>query len=241
MPTASERDWAPGPLRPLLAEGTVHVWRADLTTVSDEVLTLLSAEEHARARRLAGKRVGQLWARSHGLLRTLLGLYLQLDARTLAFTIGTHGKPDLAAPAGRPRRPVTLFFNLSHSGTTALYAVSSTTAVGVDVELLDRPRDTIALAARVFGPIEAERLAELGKASSQREFLRLWVRHEAELKCLGVGLRGAESAKRARRPWIGELELGACTAAAVAVEEQPRELRLWEWPPAGTAQLKRMV
>lgn len=210
------------------------MWRAELTALGDDLSDLLSPEEHDRAQRLAGAREAPLWARSRGLLRALLGLYLQIDAHSLTFTTGAHGKPALADSS------TALSFNLSHSGATVLYAFSSTTAVGVDVELLDRPRsrDVVSLAGRVFGPVESERLARLGQPSREREFLRLWVRHEAELKCMGVGLGGAGSGQSARRPWIVDLKMGSRTAAALAAEEAPRELRIWEWPSETPAQLK---
>jgi 4'-phosphopantetheinyl transferase len=234
----AEDIWAPGSDQPLLADGTVHVWRADLETVGDELGGLLCGDERARAASFLHERDRKLWTRSRGVLRVLLARYLQLDPRTPRFAAGVYGKPALlddaleraAPPARTHARPAQLSFNLSHSAGLALYAFTPTAAVGVDVELARRPIDVLAIAARTFGPAEARRLEELDQPTREREFLRAWVRHEAELKCLGVGIGGAhEIDARQPRPWIAQLDVGPQGAAAVAVQKPPRELRCWDW------------
>ena len=222
MPSPAPRSWAPGPLHPLLSEGAVHVWRADLTAVSDDLLELLGAEECARAQRIPRKRDRQLWKRAHGVLRTLLGRYLQMDPSTLRFADGAHGKPALLDDP--------LSFNISHSGQLALYAFAQGGAVGVDVELVRRPIDEVAIAARAFGPAEARRLEALEPAIREREFLRAWVRVEAELKCRGTGIGAGNEGPRDDDPWLwlAELEVGPRAAGAVALEHPPRELRCWD-------------
>jgi 4'-phosphopantetheinyl transferase len=219
MPATTESAWAPGPLRPLLTEGSVHVWRADLTTVVDDLRELLCAR---------------------GLLRALLGRYLQQEPASLRFVVGEHGKPALVedtdgSPAAAPRsstetsRAPRLSFNMSHSGRLALYAFSHAGAVGVDVEVARRPIDDVAIALRTLGAAEAQRLQALDPPARQREFLGAWARHEAELKCLGVGIGGGAGAERGL--WVVELEIGPDVAAAVAAEWPARELRCWEWQP----------
>jgi 4'-phosphopantetheinyl transferase len=105
---------------------------------------------------------------------------------------------------GKPRlaeAPQRLRFNLSHSGELALVAVSGEFEVGVDVERV-RPRR--------------------GEA-----FYRRWARHEAHVKCLGVGLLRARRMPLAPVA-VGELAVGPGYAAAVAVAapELPK-LRRW--------------
>jgi 4'-phosphopantetheinyl transferase len=227
-PTADA--WRPGPLRPLLTEGSIHVWRADLTAVTPELGKLLCNEERARAARFANERDGELWRRSRGLLRSLLGRYLEQDPRTLCFVVGEHGKPALADDA-----PFRLDFNMSHSGQLALYAIGDAGAVGVDVETARRPIDEVAIAARTLGAAEAQRLQALEPAVRRQEFLRVWTRYEAELKCLGGGISGADLVIDAHGPVVTELELGPGVAAAVASERPARELHCWDWQqrPAG--------
>ena len=206
----------------------------DLGEVEAEPLRLLSAAEHERAARIADPARRALWMRGRGVLRVLLGGYLGRAGDELELITGRYGKPALA-PAGMPQG-LELHFNLSHSGPMALYAFTAGASVGVDLELVrERTRDEAALAERIFGAAAARRLRGLDAPARRREFLSLWVRHEAALKCLGVGLSGARAAAEAHRPqlWIADLQLGAAVAGAVAVQGGPRELCLREWPAAG--------
>jgi 4'-phosphopantetheinyl transferase len=237
VPATTQPTWAPGPLRPTLGDGAVHAWRANLAAMTDEVCELLCREELARAERMLRERDRRLWRRSRGVLRALLGRYLHEDPRVLCFATGERGKPAVAdcaggSPAahgpsstGRAR----LSFNMSHSGRLALYAFSHAGAVGVDVEVARRPIDELAIAARVFGPAQTRRLEGLDREARRREFMRAWVRHEAELKCLGVGLAGVDEADEGRRPSVAELEMESDAAAALATERPTRELRCWDW------------
>ena len=108
MSSTAEDTWAPGPLRPLLAEGAVHVWRADLTAVAADLGELLCSDERARAERFVNERDGELWRRSRALLRALLGRYLQQEPRSLRFATGEHGsRRSCRTPMNRPRRRCT--------------------------------------------------------------------------------------------------------------------------------------
>jgi 4'-phosphopantetheinyl transferase len=219
--------WEPGPAQPRLTSAAVHVWRADLTTVDEELLELLSGDERERAARIVGERDRRLWRRSRGVLRALLAGYLQTDGGALRFGVGPHGKPTLLdGSTGRG----TLSFNLSHSQHLALYAFTQSGGVGIDVQLAPRERRAlgeVSLARRAFGAAEARRLEALEPGSRSRELLRLWTRHEATLKRHGTGLRlrPAES-----ESWVAELDVGRRAAAAVSLERRPRELRCWDWP-----------
>jgi 4'-phosphopantetheinyl transferase len=222
--------WSAGPGEPLLADGAVHVWRADLDTVSGEQPLLLSADEHARAARIFDERRRLRWMRSRALLRALLGGYTSVEPRSLRLTAGEHRKPALQAVHGSDAAE--LCFNLSHSGKIALYAFSWSGPVGVDVEVARRHRRrTPALVARAFGPEQAGRLAALPPSEREREFLRLWVRHEATLKLGGGGLGDGCGQRGAAGAWIAELALGPAAAGALAAERPPSELRCWEWRP----------
>src|SRR5271168_3240092 len=129
-------------------DGVIHVWRADLTTIEDDLEDLLCAEELARASRILPERKRILWARSRGVLRALLGRYLDRDPRTLRFVVGPHGKPGLLRDDTESVED--LRFNLSHSGSLALYAVTVGRAVGIDVEVPRRRVNELAVAERVL-------------------------------------------------------------------------------------------
>jgi 4'-phosphopantetheinyl transferase len=224
----------PGPRRPRLTQAALHVWRADLTLVAGDAAQWLSDEETERAARIAGERERRRWARSRGVLRVLLGRYTQSDPTAIELALGPHGKPELAGLGERGRD---LFFNLSHSQEIVLYAFTAIGAIGVDVQVShdargDTGTDRVALAGRVLGEAAARRLQDLEPRAREREFLRLWTRHEAELKRRGTGMDVAADAQaRAAHaaPWLVELDVGAQAAAAIACEGRADELRLWEW------------
>jgi 4'-phosphopantetheinyl transferase len=234
-PAGGPAQWPHGPSEPLLADAAVHVWRVDLTTVADGLADSLCAAERERALSIAGKDARRLWSRSRGVLRELLGRYLRERPGAVALNVGRNGKPQLTGDARRA-----LSFNLSHSQQLALYAFTAVGSIGVDVELVREKGsraggDRVALARRAFGEREARRLNALQPAAREREFLRLWTRHEAELKRQGTGLGAVSIEDRAAGeahagPWIVELDVGPQAVAACASECDPAgELRLWEW------------
>jgi phosphopantetheinyl transferase len=192
---------APGAATVLGTAGVVDVWQADLARVEDGFGELLCAQELARAARILPERKRMLWARSRGVLRVLLGHYLDRDPRGLRFALGPHGKPALRQEAWA--KGTDLRFSLSHSGGLALIAVTAGREVGVDIECA-RERYTA-------------------------EFLRAWVAHEAVVKCRGVGLATPPAGPHPDDPWTAELDVGPPTAAAVAVADGPCELRRYRW------------
>jgi 4'-phosphopantetheinyl transferase len=239
MPASQAQTWPPGPSHPRLAQGELEVWWADLATASDEVLRSLSADERRRSDRFPHPQDGLLWARSRGVLRALLSRYENVEAAAIALAADANGKPALARP-GRDRH---VGFNLSHSGPLALYAFSRAGPVGIDVQTAPvRAIDHAAIAARLLGSREGRRLSELDPAPREREFLRVWSRTEAALKCRGSGLDDVAD-HRADSPegaadaglWVAQLDLGIGAAGAVALEHAPREQRYWSWSTASEA------
>lgn len=159
----------------MIGSEEVHVWYVDLTNQGHHA-DLLSPDERARADRFihGGPREQFIAARSA--LRRILSRYAGVEPQTLAFATSPTGKPCLSTPSVR--------FNLSHSGTGAVIAVTRTLEVGVDLEWV-RPRETFRdMARRYFTPAEADAITDL------RAFYAVWTRKEAFLKALGLGLAG---------------------------------------------------
>jgi len=203
----------------------VDVWRADLAVDGGGLRELLSDSERERAARYVRTEDGVRWAHARGTLRALLARYAVADPRALRLAEGPHGKPRLAGHAIR--------FNLSHSGDVLLVAVTRDREIGVDVELPRRATDHVAIARRILGDEEAERLRALDPPEREREFLRAWVRWEAVLKCHGTGIGGADTSPTGPHPWVCELALDPPAAAALAVERGPCAVRCWQWPAVG--------
>jgi 4'-phosphopantetheinyl transferase len=246
MPACQAQTWPQGPSHPRLAQGELEIWWADLATASDEVLTSLSADERRRSDRFPNTQDGLLWARSRGVLRALLSRYEKVEPATVVLRLGRNGKPALATPERDPH----VAFNLSHSGPLALYAFSRAGPVGVDAQRAPvRAIDHAAIAARLLGAWEGRRLSQLDPAERQREFLRMWSRTEAALKCRGSGL-GDVADVLADHPygeaadaglWVAQLELGIGAAGAVALEHAPREQRYWSWSAQARLPVAPMV
>jgi 4'-phosphopantetheinyl transferase len=213
--------WTEPSSRPQLADDVVDVWRVDLAGTTDLVADLLSPDEQERAARFRQDVHRRRWKHARGVLRALVGVYLGDDPQTLRFATGPYGKPEVEPPSR-------LRFNVSHSEEVALFAFTFHRAVGVDVEIGDRLFDAEALARQVLGDEDARRIGQLIPPDRQREFLRLWTRYEAELKCRGLGVGADRSGREDEPVWISDLDLGPDAAAAVAAEGAATPiLRLW--------------
>jgi 4'-phosphopantetheinyl transferase len=107
------------------------------------------------------------------------------EADPPALVQSENGKPCLAVEPGR------LAFNLSHSGGLALVALApGGVDVGVDVERIKERRDLGRLAARWLPTADALAVAAVPSAEQAAVFYPAWTRHEARVKCTGVGLAG---------------------------------------------------
>lgn len=206
-----------------LDPGVLHVWRADLDDLEWIGDNALSVEERERAARFSSERSRERWARSRAVLRHLLGGYLGRGPGAIELESGERGKPSVVAGDG-------VEFNLTHSGGLALLAFARENPVGVDVELAGRVRDPLAVAEREFGQEEAERLRALDSVQLEPEFLRLWVRHEAALKCRGEGLGGDDAPGGLV---LVDLDVGSGAAAAVALEREPDSVSQWRFERPG--------
>jgi 4'-phosphopantetheinyl transferase len=213
---------------PQLGADEAHLWLVDLDAAGGEPADVLSPDERRRAEAFVRKRDGRRFAACHAHLREILAGYVGADPAALALVEGPNGKPTLSA-----RGPC---FNLAHCEGVALCAVARR-AVGVDLELVERPRRPRweAVAERHF---HEEELRALREAPGWSEFLRIWTLKEACLKAAGFGLtidpRGfsvaavlagwARSVRLEGRDWrcVG-LEPAPGTVAALASESAASE------------------
>jgi len=172
---------------PGMEAGQLHVWRA-LLDLSDRqrdgLAGLLSAAEAARAERFHFERDRRRFIAARGILRRLLGHYLNRPPEALRFEYSARGKPRLASNEGGDQ----LCFNLSHSGPLALYAFTRARAVGIDVERIRAEVDIGQIARHFFSPQEIRMLEKAAEKERQQLFFRYWTRKEALIKATGKGL-----------------------------------------------------
>lgn len=166
----------------------------------------------------------------HVPLREILAWHAGVEPASLSFGTTAAGKPILLPAA----QPPSLGFNLSHSGGVALCAVARGREVGVDIERIRAGRDFVGVARRALPAEVAAELERLPAARRPAVFYPAWVRHEARLKCLGVGLGGAASAPPPAADGVAvvALDAGLGHAAALAISPGPAgPLQTRSWPP----------
>ena len=86
-----------------LNKNEVHVWRAsiDVNPRFQAVLAcFLDSDERRRASQFVFGRDRNHFVAAHGILRQILGGYLQRSPEELRFTLGRHGKPALRNETG---------------------------------------------------------------------------------------------------------------------------------------------
>lgn len=93
---------------------------------------------------------------------------------------GSYGKPRIQ---GRED----LHFNISHSGDWVALAWSGS-EVGIDVESVEKDRNTAGIASRFFTE-EEQRFLFREETGQDRRFLEIWTAKESYLKYLGTGLQ----------------------------------------------------
>jgi 4'-phosphopantetheinyl transferase len=167
----------------------VDIWVAPIEPGRRKLSSLASIQsldEQARQSRLhVHARDGyRRYVAVHALLREILATYLDVPPAGIEFRYGRVGKPALVpSPGGKDLR-----FNLSHSGDLALVVVATGREVGIDLERMHRDLDVSALADRSLSPRELAIWEALDEGAQRDLFYRLWVRKEAYLKGIGVGL-----------------------------------------------------
>jgi len=226
----------------------IHVWRGNINLTKLQVegmLKILSKDELERAGRFRFERDQKRFIAARGLLRQILSFYIEKSPHTFQFEYNNYGKPILVTDSGCD----TLSFNLSHSGTIALYAFTYDRKIGIDIE---RIRDDVAIeqiAQSFFSPSEIGSLMKINKNMLTEVIFQYWTRKEAFLKAIGEGISFPMKqfdvslvSGRALTPitllsdnlessvWYGQdLFPGCGYAAAIAVEGSDLDLSCWHY------------
>ena len=123
-------------------------------------------------------------------LRRILSFHTGLASRAISIQRlckycgdPVHGKPVIYDP--NPERS-TLGFSMSHVSDLAVVAVTHDGEVGVDVEGL--AADSQAICRIAITKEEADATAQLSQSQRHHTLMQFWVRKEAILKAIGVGL-----------------------------------------------------
>lgn len=170
-----------------LNDNDVHIWLFHLNTTPPGIkrfYPLLSVDEKERSERFIDFMHRKRFIASHGFLRSVLSLYLDIPADELNFGKGDNGKPYLVADNVEQN----IHFNLSHSQHLAMVAVSKQYEVGIDVECMERNHEWQKLIKRFFTEPEQNAIFALPEDRQHQAFFEVWTRKEAHMKVTGKGL-----------------------------------------------------
>lgn len=245
-------EWSSTEENPVLQSGEIHIWRAFLS-VDHEVLrrleSTLAADEKARAARFIFDRDRYHFIAARGILRDLLGRYIQRAPETIGFAYGPHGKPAIADTDAN----LAVRFNLSHSHGIAMIAIGLGRELGIDVELLRPEFAGEDIAKRYFSEKEAKELGGLSAELRTEGFFRCWTRKEAYIKARGDGLHvpldsfsvslspdrfpalsSTDESRWKIESFVPSREPGPGYAAAVVAEGKDWTSHYFEWKPTET-------
>jgi 4'-phosphopantetheinyl transferase len=161
---------------------TIYIWQASITTLHsfyNSCNALLNDAERSKAFRYYQQTDQQRYVLQHGLLRLLLGWYLNTPAADVAFSFNPNKKPYLANSSKA------CYFNISHSGPEMLIAIGDK-ELGVDIERINYDFKFQDITSQYFSAVEAAFINPAPDPTSA--FFLLWTRKEALLKACGAGI-----------------------------------------------------
>lgn len=181
-------------------------WQAHLTA-------WLSDEERVRIARKRRAQDRDELASCYGLHRLFLAQLHGIEPPAVPLGRDEEGRPCLNGLAGAT--------SLSHAPGVAAFAFAREGAVGVDVEACARVAVMDEIAGQVAHPEEQVMLARLPAVARQQGLLELWVRKEAFLKAVGIGLAcemsGFRMAEELDSRVAGDRDVGRLRTATLAL------------------------
>lgn len=227
-----------------LRENEIHVWHAGADSKSSGILRcFLTPGEIKRADRYYFPRDRENFIASRGILRVLLGKYLNVQPDGINLHFNKYGKPFLKNCEG------SLNFNVSHSNGKILLAFARNHEIGIDIEYIRPDFADLEIARHYFSASEILALSRLPEASRKYGFFSCWTRKEAYIKAKGRGLSipldsfdvsvcpdeapelfSVKNNTGEIRKWkIFSLHAGNDYCASLAVKGNPASIKHFEW------------
>jgi len=220
MPTlVAVANWQSSPENLSLKGGQIDLWQLALDALPCTP-DCLDELEHARYERFRTAGDRQQYCTAHSALRKVLGRYLDCFPGEVPIAINHGGKPRI------DRRPLPLYFNLSHTANTALLGIRLGHPIGIDIEVARELPNFDRLAQRAFRKNEIEQL-KLSDWNTQL-FYALWTRMEARQKCLGRGVFGRAAGEQEIQTLDIEPGGGHYAALAWPIEARPEYLNYYQ-------------
>jgi len=220
--------WQQPPQTLLLAENEVHLWRFALSTSQSNIKHLkaiLSPDEGRRTDRLLDAEKAEKCIVARARLRQILGKYLKHDPANLAFSYNDKGKPSL-----QTEHDSKLKFNLAHSGTWALLAITTKAEIGVDLEQIDLNVDYRKIVEQFFNAGEKAEIERFTRQRQRRGFYRVWTQKEAGLKKTGFGFSTDLTTVTCNREYFFRLfPISKNYLGAIAADSEPCTIRRFKF------------
>lgn len=168
----------------VLGEKEIHVWRINFNAqlkAQRFFHDLLNPDEKDRVSKFRFAKDKRKFNISRGVLRILVGEYLEMDPQKVTFRYEKYGKPQL-------QHETRMKFNVSHSGDMAIIGFVKDYDIGVDIEHVKNDFNVLDLAENFFSRHEIEMLRTIPPKEQPLAFYRCWTRKEAFIKAEGSGL-----------------------------------------------------
>ena len=173
-----------------LPQNVVHLWHCRFNTQMaflKSYESLLSDNEIERAARFKFDIHRNKYIIARGVLRSLLGRYLNERPCDVQFGYTNYDKPFLKETPFAVGRD-DLRFNISHSGNWAVFGFVQEMEIGVDIEKIKNDFEVMDIAQNFFSSDEIKTLQALPEKDRVAGFYRCWTRKEAFIKAKGSGL-----------------------------------------------------
>lgn len=168
----------------------IDIWCAFCDQIADAALLqryaqLMTDAERSQESRFHFAADRHRYRVTRALVRTTLSRYADVAPEVWTFESNAYGKPaisnDVAAARG-------VSFNLSHTRTLVVLAVTRGAELGIDTEDTLTRSPPLEIADRFFAPAEVASLRALPPEQQPRRFFQYWTLKESYIKARGRGL-----------------------------------------------------
>ncbi len=168
----------------------IDLWCASSSEIQDVALlqayqSVLSETERTQQQRFYFARDRQRYLVTRALVRTVLSRYAAISPSQWVFSPDAYGKPHIANDVHLDN---TISFNITHSGSFIILAVTTGRALGLDTENRVTRKASLDVAGHYFAPAEVADLFSQPVEQQQYRFFEYWTLKESYIKARGMGL-----------------------------------------------------
>lgn len=200
---------------PQLKGDDLHIWRVDLAhlvNAEPQLRRILSEDESQRADKYHFEKDRTSFVIRRGMLRRLLGAYVDIEPADLRFAYNKFDKPELQIDAS-------VSFNTSSARDVCLLAFTLDAGIGIDIEYIDTEFPKMEIAERYFSANEVKALRAFDLKLQTDAFFDCWTKKEAYVKAVGEGMS---------RP-LPHFDISVETPGSFAVTASGGNLKEWSF------------